>query len=39
MIANTYDCITTTAASRINRRICTVINTVNNVWPVVSLQC
>jgi len=30
-IANAYDWIIATAASRINRRICTVINTVNNV--------
>jgi hypothetical protein len=30
-IANTYDWIIATAASRINRRICAVINTVSNV--------
>ena len=29
--ANTYDWIIATAASKINRRICAVINTVNNV--------
>lgn len=32
-IASTYDCIST-AASRIRRRICAVISTVNNVWLV-----
>ena len=30
-IANTYDWVTATATSRINRRICAIINTVNEV--------
>jgi len=33
-MANTYDWITATAPSRINRRICAVISTVNNVWLI-----
>jgi hypothetical protein len=31
-IANTYDWIIATAASRISRRICAEINSVSNVW-------
>jgi hypothetical protein len=33
-IANTYDWITATAASGINRRICVEISTVSNVWLI-----
>ena len=33
-MANTYDWITATAHSRINRRICAIISTVNNVWLI-----
>jgi len=33
-MANTYDWMTATAPSRINRRICAVISTVNNVWLI-----
>ena len=33
-MANTYDWMIATAPSRINRRICAVISTVNNVWLI-----
>jgi hypothetical protein len=38
MIANACDWMISTAASRIRRRICAVIGTVNNVWLVDGLM-